>query len=136
MAKKQGLLVVDGYYLSQANWRQRRDGHPEMGMAELVRFLEEKTACTFYEKFYLDSTPDAPTPRHTAFLNSLMHLGFDRSDDYKYKTQTVCSPGGERFAITVAAGVDVGICATLLQRGSAPPPPPACRTRHGAVQSS
>ena len=103
------LLVIDGYYLSQANWRQKRDGHGELGMAELVSFLEQRHGVTFYEKFYLDSTPDAPTPHHTATLNKLRHLGFDQSDDYKYKAQTVVSPSGERFTITVAAGVDVGI---------------------------
>jgi hypothetical protein len=50
-------------------------------------------------------------------MHQLQHLGFDHSDEFKYKRKQINSPEGESFCVTFQAGVDVGICATLLQRG-------------------
>lgn len=107
------IWVVDGAYLLKASPTQ-------FDYMKLRKVLENRLKLSFYECYYLNSTPNPPTDRQNGFhtwLKSAPPRGPQfRVELYKLKDLHVTCPNcATEFERQVQKGVDVGIATLMIK---------------------
>jgi uncharacterized LabA/DUF88 family protein len=113
IATPKTIWIVDGAYMLKAV-------PGKLDYLKFKRVLEEQNDGPFFESYYLNSVPGAPTAAQDSFhqwLKSAPPRGPKmRVRLYELKEMSVaCSTCGQQFVRQVQKGVDVGIATLILK---------------------